>query len=103
MIVVNVKAGEITVTGHAGYAPPGRDIVCSAVSCLFQNMVASIEALTDDDIEYDIEPGYSGMIYENLSDESKTLVDSFFIGIYMIANEFPENVRINEMSRHGTR
>ncbi len=94
MIEVSVRKNSITVTGHAGYAPPGQDIVCSAVSTLFQTMVASIESLTDDNIEYDIEPGYSRMIYKDLSDTSKSLVDSFFIGVCGVAEAYPENVTI---------
>ncbi len=30
----NVRTNEITVSGHAGYAEPGKDIVCAAVSVL---------------------------------------------------------------------
>lgn len=95
MIVVNVRQDGISVTGHADYAPPGQDIVCGAVSALFQTMVASIEALADDKIEYDIKPGCSRMIYKNLSDVSKTLVDSFFIGVCGVAGAYPESVMIN--------
>lgn len=94
MIVISVRKDGITVSGHAGYAPPDQDIVCSAVSALFQTMIASIEALTDDKIEYDIQPGCSRMICENLSEVSKTLVDSFFIGICMIASEYSDFVRV---------
>lgn len=94
MIEVSVRKGNITVTGHAGYALSGQDIVCSAISMLFQTMVASIEALTEDEIEYDINPGFSWMKYKNLSDTSKTLVDSFFIGICGLAEAYPENVTI---------
>lgn len=89
MIEVSVRKGEIAVTGHA------KSTVCGAVSCLFQTMVASIEALTEDKIEYDIKPGCSMMIYRNLSDVSTTLVDSFFIGICGVAEAYPENVTIN--------
>lgn len=89
MIEVSVRKGEIAVTGHA------KSTVCGAVSCLFQAMVASIEALTEDKMEYDIKPGYSGMIYEDLSEEGKTLVDSFFIGVCGVAEAYPENVTIN--------
>lgn len=95
MIVVNVRDGEIKMTGHAGYSESGHDIVCSAVSCLFQTMVASIETLTDDAIQYNIEPGYSRMIYKDLSEKGKTLVDSFFIGVCGVAGAYPENVTIN--------
>lgn len=94
MIVVNVREDGITVTGHAGYAPPGEDVVCAGISVLTQNLIKSIEDLTEDKIEYDIEPGRSRMIYKNLSEKSKTLVDSFFIGICGLAEAYPENVTI---------
>lgn len=94
MIAVNVRQDEITVTGHAGYAPPGHDIVCAGVSTLVQVLIKSIQDLTEDKIEYDISPGGVDIKYGNLSEESKNLVDSFFIGVCMIADEYPENVRI---------
>ena len=89
MIEVSVRKGEIAVTGHA------KSTVCGAVSCLFQAMVASIEALTEDKMEYDIKPGYSGMIYEDLSDGSKLLIDSFFIGVCGVAEAYPDAITIN--------
>lgn len=92
MIVVNIREGEIDISGHAG---TGNSIVCSAVSCLFQTMIASIESLTDDEIEYNIESGHSRLIYEDLSSVSKTLVDSFFIGICGVAGAYPDAVTIN--------
>lgn len=94
MIAVSVRQDGITVTGHAGYAQPGHDIVCAAVSILTQNLIKSIEDLTDEKIEYSISPGKADIRYGNLSEKSKTLVDSFFIGICMIADEFPDHVRI---------
>ena len=94
MIVVSVHQDGITATGHAGYAPPGQDIVCASVSTLAQNLIKSIEDLTEDKIKYDLSPGRVDIKYGNLSEKSKTLVDSFFIGIVLIANEYPENVTI---------
>lgn len=32
MITVQCKKGQITVSGHAGYAEKGHDIVCAAVA-----------------------------------------------------------------------
>ena len=94
MIAVSVRQDGITVTGHAGYAQSGHDIVCAAVSILTQNLIKSIEDLTDEKIEYSISPGKADIKYGNLSEKSKTLVDSFFIGICMLADEFPDYVRI---------
>lgn len=94
MIEVSVRRDGIKVIGHARYAPEGQDIVCAAVSALTQTMLKSIGDLTEDRIKYSILPGRVDIEYGNLSEKTKTLVDSFFIGICGIANEYPENVRI---------
>lgn len=94
MIEVSISKGAITVTGHAGYAPAGQDIVCAGVTTLTQTLIKSLEDLTEDKIRYKISPGGVDINYGNLSEKAKSLIDSFFIGICMIAGEFPENVRI---------
>ncbi len=81
MIAICVREDGITVSGHAGYAEQGNDIICAAVSALAQNLIKSIEDLTDDVIVYDIAPGNINIRYKNLSEQGKLLVDSFFIGI----------------------
>ena len=94
MIVISVRKDGITVSGHAGYAPAGQDIVCAGVSALTQTLIRSVEDLTSDKIKYKISPGGVDIEYGNLSEKSRTLVDSFFIGILQIADEYPDNVRI---------
>ena len=94
MIEVTVCKDEIKISGHANYAVSGSDIVCAGVTALVQTLIKSIEDLTDDKIEYEIFPGRVDIKYGNLSEKSRALVDSFFIGICMIADEFPEHVRI---------
>lgn len=94
LIEASVRRGGITVKGHANYAVSGSDIVCAGVTALAQTLIKSIKDLTDDKIEYEISPGRVDIKYGNLSEKSKTLVDSFFIGICMIAEEFPEYLRI---------
>lgn len=94
MIEVSVKNDGVSISGHAGYAEIGKDIVCAGVSALTQTLIKSIEDLTLDKIKYDVSPGRADIKWRNLSDKSKNLVDSFFIGINMIADEYPDNVRI---------
>lgn len=94
MIEVRIRPERIEISGHAGYAEYGKDIVCAGVTALTQTLIQSIENLTDDKIEYRISPGKVEVEYRNLSEKSKTLVDSFFIGICMIADEFPDYVKI---------
>lgn len=94
MIEVRIRPERIEISGHAGYAELGKDIVCAGVTALTQTLIQSIEDLTDDKIEYRISPGKVEVEYRNLSEKSKTLVDSFFIGICLIADEFPNYVAI---------
>lgn len=93
MIVVDVRKDGIEINGHAGYAEIGKDIVCAGVTALVQGLIRSIEGLTRDQIQYDITPGRADIHYRNLSEEGRLLVDSFFLGICLIVDEFPEHIK----------
>ena len=81
MIVVTITQDGLSVDGHAGYAETGNDIICAAVSALTQGLIHSMEALTDDRISYRIASGHVDIEYENLSEQGKLLIDSFFIAV----------------------
>lgn len=94
MIAVRVQEDGITVSGHAGFAGVGKDIICAGVTALTQTLIKSLNDLTEDKIEYEMSPGRADIKYRDLSEAGKLLVDSFFIGICLIADEFPDYVRI---------
>ena len=94
MIVVDVRKDGVTVSGHAGYAEPGKDIVCAGVTALVQGLIRSIESLTSDQVQYDITPGRADIHFKDLSEAGKLLVDSFFLGICLIADDFPEHIKL---------
>mgnify|MGYP001859564721 FL=1 len=94
MIAVRVREDGVTVSGHANYAGVGKDIICAGVTSLTQTLIKSMNDLTEDKIEYEMSPGRADIKYRDLSEAGKLLVDSFFIGICLIADEFPEHVRI---------
>nr|WP_300326550.1 ribosomal-processing cysteine protease Prp [uncultured Anaerostipes sp.] len=94
MIEVSVRNDVIAVSGHAEYAEAGKDIVCAGVTALTQTLIKSMADLTEDKIEYDTSPGRADIYYGDLSEAGKLLVDSFFIGICQIADEFPDYVRM---------
>jgi uncharacterized protein YsxB (DUF464 family) len=96
LIQIERKADGITMNGHADYAPHGQDVVCAGVSTLIQTLIQSIEELTNDTIEYSMSPGRVDIKHGNLSERAQALVDSFFIGIELIAGEFPDNVRASK-------
>ena len=94
LIAVSVRKDGIEISGHAGYAEAGKDIVCAGVTALVQTLIKSIEGLTQDKIQYEISPGRADIHYGDLSEAGKLLIDSFFIGVCAIADEFPDHIRI---------
>lgn len=89
--MVSISTTNIQVEGHTGYAESGKDIVCSAVSVLTFNLIRSIKSLTKDKIKYqDDTPGHINIEFKNLSEQSKLLIDSFFIGISDIISTYGE-------------
>lgn len=95
MIVIERRKDGLTVRGHANYADSGKDIVCAGVSTLIQTLIQSIKELTADEIQYSLSPGKVHIKFWNLSDITKALISSFFIGVKMIADEYPENVKLS--------
>lgn len=98
MIVVNRHSNGITMSGHANYAPPGQDIVCAGVSTLVQTLIQSIEELTQDKIQYSMQPGTVDIKFRDLSEQAQLLVNSFFVGLELIAGEYPDNVTVQALN-----
>lgn len=94
MITVNMTTNTIKVRGHANYAPHGQDIVCAGVTALTQTLVESLETLTGNEIKYDMSPGRVDIEIGNPDEDAQLLMDSFLVGIEMIADEFPEHIRV---------
>ncbi len=78
------------VSGHAGFAAKGKDIVCAAVSALATNTVNSVEAFTAD--KFSCKCDENGLleliITDTVSDKSKLLLDSFLLGAESISDEY---------------
>ncbi|MCR5823265.1 MAG: ribosomal-processing cysteine protease Prp [Lachnospiraceae bacterium] len=76
--------------GHAGYAPYGQDIICASVSALATNTVNSVEAFTSD--KFSCKQAADGflelILVDGVSAESRLLLDSFFLGIEAIVQEY---------------
>lgn len=60
MITVNLTKDangiiEVRVKGHSGYAPHGKDIVCSAVSAVVQTALLGIIDASESEVLYEID------------------------------------------------
>ena len=96
MIRITKTNNKVEITGHANYAPYGYDIVCSAVSTLTQTFIASVRHFTNDKLKYVTTGGEAFISYKNLSKDAQLLLNSFFYGLEMVANTYPEYIEINK-------
>ncbi len=78
------------ISGHAGYARRGQDIVCSAVSALAINTINSIDRLTDAKFETDIsDAGSIKFKFKSQSDDkSQLLVSALSLGLTELYKEY---------------
>lgn len=74
--------------GHAGYRIGGQDIVCAAVSALTCNLINSLEELTDNRIRAETGSGRTVIEWEELSENGRLLVDSWFLGLTAVNQEY---------------
>ena len=92
--IVQTKDKQIRafqVSGHAGYAESGQDIVCSAVSALTITTINSLEAFTSQsfEIDQDEEDGVITVNFlENLEHDAALLMNSLILGLKSIENEY---------------
>lgn len=74
--------------GHAGYHKNGQDLVCAAVSVLTCNLINSLQELTDIKIRAKTDSGKTEIEWEELTEPAKLLVDSWFLGLSDINQEY---------------
>ena len=98
MIQIKYKESKdryrLIVDGHAGYAEIGQDIVCSAFSMLWQNLVFSLEEIAGNVPELYSDGNRQIMIIDNTraSNTAEVLVKSFLIGVASLENSYPNYV-----------
>lgn len=87
----NQKIVGVQLEGHAEYSKKGKDIVCSAVSILYINLVNSLESFTDDEKELNgsTKINFQNVIMKNVpSKEAELLFHSFVLGITTIEQKY---------------
>lgn len=87
----NEKIVGVQLEGHAEYGRRGKDIVCSAVSILYINLVNSLENFTDDEKELNgsKQINFQNVILKNMpSSRAELLFQSFMLGITTIEQEY---------------
>ena len=92
---------SVELTGQAGSGEYGFDIVCAAVSTLSINLVNSLEALTDCDVDLavnEIDGGYMKIDISHMTKKTdekvQLLFESFLLGMANLAENSQEFVSV---------
>lgn len=97
------KANEIIVSGHAGFADHGEDIVCAAVSVLTISILNGLtEIVGRKDLGEVIEEGYVRFIIPEINDEptksqTETLISTYLLGIRGIKEAYGDYIQFEEV------
>ena len=92
------------LSGHAGYAEEGSDIVCSAVTILVFNTINAIERLTEAGFSCEADEKKGGFIKVMLPDEKKgtsnhdaqLLLQAMVLGLKDMETEYSSYIILND-------
>ncbi|WP_367268824.1 ribosomal-processing cysteine protease Prp [uncultured Faecalibaculum sp.] len=89
---------HLEASGHAGYAEPGRDIVCSAFSMLWQNLAGSVRNLTKARVKDSLtNTGTHVLEFTPITDKRMLLLlESFRQGVQSLQDAYPDCVQLAE-------
>ena len=90
-----------TVTGHAEYDVPGKDIVCSGVSAVTIGTVNAVEALLHVDLNPVVEDGYLSLEVPKIKDptqfqDCQLLLESMVVMLQGIELSYQTYITIQE-------
>jgi uncharacterized protein YsxB (DUF464 family) len=84
MIVCRISQNSISVQGHANYAEYGKDIVCSAVTILYETLLMVFD---NNKIQYSVDNQVITF------DKGGDYLQFFIAGIEILEKHYPEYVR----------
>lgn len=84
---------EITIAGHAQYAEPGKDIVCSAISTLFDTLMSALQLSSSEVYEYEDPPKAR---IKNVDDWAGSSIDIFRIGVRGVEAQYGDYVSVTD-------
>ncbi|MCJ7855496.1 ribosomal-processing cysteine protease Prp [Lachnospiraceae bacterium NSJ-143] len=90
------------LSGHAGFAEEGDDIVCSAVSMLVINTINCIEEFTNEKFNYGVDNDNGGYIDFSMPDikkggknhDAELLIEAMLYGLNNIEKEYSQYIKI---------
>lgn len=88
-------AVSLTVSGHAGAAPHGEDLVCAAVSALVETLALGLKRFEVPGV-WSLRPGR--FAYEGEPGAFSVAMDTILAGLYDLSDSHKAYVRYSERS-----
>lgn len=87
--------------GHALFDKKGQDLVCCAVSTLLQAWEMSCRTLCGIQVETVKDSGKM-TVKTGWSSEARILTDSLILNIGILAEQYPQNLKVQVEESHGS-
>ncbi len=86
-----------SVSGHAGYANSGKDIVCAAVTTAVNMTANGITEIAKQNASVNVSENEVQLKVEQSTHESALLLQSMRLQMELLEEQFPKNIRIQDM------
>ena len=89
------------ISGHAGFADPGQDVVCAAVSMLAINTANAVETLTEAGFTVNADEKTGDIHLELTSEDEKAalLVEALALGLQTLEKQYENFISLKEEVR----
>lgn len=94
MIRVVKKNNTIKISGHAGFAEVGKDIVCASVSSIIATVVNSIINIDKDSISYQDDGSVVTITKENDNSIVDIILNTMIDILKDLEKQYKENIKI---------
>ena len=93
MIKIKYTKDSLELTGHAGYADYGKDIVCASVSTLVVCSINNMKSIDKDSVDYK-DDGNKITIKVFNNNYSEIIFDKLIQMLKELAKDYPKNIKI---------
>ncbi len=101
MIIITIKKEnhlikEITIKGHANFAPSGLDIVCASVSSIAITSINAMLRFDKKGLEYIEKDGYLQLKISKRNHIRDLLMENMMALLKELKQQYPKNIIIKE-------
>lgn len=94
MIKVTINNRQITITGHAGFAEHGKDIVCASVSSIVITSINAALRYDEDSLKYTESDGFVSIDILSEDEFVQIIIDNMLAMLNELALTYKKNIKI---------